>query len=207
VGYAEMLDSGDMGELQPKQHESVTAIARRAQVLKKLVEDLITILAAEMGKLEYLPVNLAELARKLLADLQPSIEQAQITLSTDITPELPFVAGDPAHLHRMMDNLVGNALKFTPAGGSVSVRLLGDELTVRLEVSDTGIGIPPDQLGRIFDRFYQVDGSMIRRYGGVGLGLALVREIVEAHSGQVSVQSTPGEGATFSVTLPTWAGR
>ncbi|MBN1890250.1 MAG: GAF domain-containing protein [Thermoflexales bacterium] len=207
VGYTEMLGSGDMGDLQPKQRESVTVIARRAQVLKKLVEDLITILEAEMGKLEYLPVNLAELTRKLLADLQPSIEPAQVTLSTDIAPDLPLVAGDPAHLHRMVDNLVGNALKFTPAGGSVRVRLLRDELNVRLEVSDTGIGIPPDQLDRIFDRFYQVDGSTIRRYGGVGLGLALVKEIAEAHGGQVSVQSAPGEGTSFWVSLPAWVGR
>ncbi|HHN93215.1 MAG TPA: sensor histidine kinase, partial [Anaerolineae bacterium] len=92
--------------------------------------------------------------------------------------------------------------KFTPAGGNIAVRLWQDNGDVVLEVEDTGIGIPADKLERIFDRFYQVDGSMSRRYGGTGLGLSLVKEIVEAHGGRVIVESTVGRGSTFRVTLP-----
>jgi len=102
----------------------------------------------------------------------------------------------------MLDNLMSNALKFTSANGRVTVRLFSDHDTVTLQVSDTGVGIPNDRLERIFDRFYQVDGSTTRHYGGVGLGLALVKGIVEAHGGQITVASQVGQGTTFTVLLP-----
>jgi signal transduction histidine kinase len=105
-------------------------------------------------------------------------------------------------LKRVLDNLLDNACKFTPAGGCVAVHLRKNEMGIALEVADTGIGIPADQLERVFGRFYQVDGSTTRRYGGAGLGLALVKAIVEAHGGRVTVQSVVGEGSTFRVILP-----
>jgi signal transduction histidine kinase len=123
-------------------------------------------------------------------------------LSVEIASGVPLVSGDMLALRRALDNLVINALKFTSAGGHVIVRLFGGEDAVTLQVSDTGVGIPNDQLERIFERFYQVDGSTTRRYGGVGLGLALVKEIVEAHGGQVSVTSQVGTGTTFALRLP-----
>jgi signal transduction histidine kinase len=102
----------------------------------------------------------------------------------------------------MLDNLLSNAAKFTPTGGSIAVRLFSSEGYVMLEVADNGIGIAADQLTRIFERFYQVDGSTKRRYGGVGLGLSLVKEIAEGHGGRVAVESTVGRGSTFRVILP-----
>ncbi len=101
--------------------------------------------------------------------------------------------------------MLGNALKFTPEGGRIAVSLAHLDSHVVLEVSDTGIGIPPEQLGKIFQRFYQVDGSSKRRFGGVGLGLALVKEIVESHEGTVDVTSAEGEGTTFRIALPACA--
>jgi len=106
------------------------------------------------------------------------------------------------HFSRLLDNLIGNAIKFTPSGGSITVRLKREDGTAILEVSDTGVGIPGDKLDRVFDRFYQVDGSSTRRYGGTGLGLALVKEIAISHGGQVSVESTVGKGSIFRVNLP-----
>jgi signal transduction histidine kinase len=147
-------------------------------------------------------LDLANLMRKLLADFQVAAEQAGLSLTAQIADDLPPVSGDAQHLLRVMDNLLGNALKFTPVGGQISVRLWRDGPQAVLEVADTGIGIPPDQLERVFERFYQVDGSTTRRYGGTGLGLALVKEIVEAHGGQVSVSSQVGQGSTFTVRLP-----
>jgi two-component system sensor histidine kinase/response regulator len=101
-----------------------------------------------------------------------------------------------------MDNLLGNAVKFTSEGGEIAIELSqqGDQLV--LEVSDTGIGIPPDKLARVFERFYQVDGSARRRYGGVGLGLALVKDLVEAYGGTVAVESEVDQGTTFTIRLP-----
>jgi signal transduction histidine kinase len=204
LGYAELMNSGELGELQSNQRGPVSVIARRVRMLSKMVNDLIAILAVEALELREEVVDLADLVRTMLVDFRVAAEEAELSLTAEVAPDLPPVFGDPDQLHRMLDNLLGNALKFTPTGGRLTIRLwrYGDGKAVVLDVTDTGIGIPPDQLGRVFDRFYQIDGSSKRRYGGVGLGLALVKEIVEAHGGQVSVWSVVNEGSTFRVTLP-----
>ena len=142
---------------------------------------------------------LDELAIAAVEDFQDAAKRAGLELETEIAPGLPAVSGTTLHLRRVLDNLINNALKFTPAGGSI---VQSNARHVVLQVRDTGIGIAPDQQKRIFDRFYQVNGSSRRRYGGVGLGLALVKEIVEAHGGAVAVESRENEGSTFTVTLP-----
>ena len=202
-GYAELLNAGEMGELQPALQDAVSVIARRARMLGKMADDLVAILETEKREPKRESLDLANLMRKLLADFQVAAEQAGLSLTAQIADDLPPVSGDAQHLLRVMDNLLGNALKFTPVGGQISVRLWRDGPQAVLEVADTGIGIPRDQLGRVFERFYQVNGSTTRRYGGTGLGLALVKEIVEAHGGQVSVRSEVGQGSTFTVRLPT----
>jgi signal transduction histidine kinase len=201
-GHAEVLESSWLGELQPEQKESISVITRRAQMLGRLVDDIMSILEVERRELKQEPVDLAQLIRTSLADFQPAAQKASLTLSADIAPDLPAVSGDTIALRRALDNLVGNAFKFTPAGGRIAVHLSRSEEAVRLEVADTGIGIPSEHLGRIFERFYQVDGSMTRKYSGVGLGLALVKSIVEAHGGQITVTSQVGVGTTFTILLP-----
>jgi signal transduction histidine kinase len=205
-GYAELLNCGKLGTLQPKQQESVAIIARHTNVLSELVNDIVTFLDVERQMLRE-PVDMVSLVQAALADWQTRIsaEEIELTLTTQVTPDLPLVLGAPVQLKRVLDNLLGNAYKFTPAGGRVAVQLKKNGTGVVLEVTDTGIGIPSDQLEQVFGRFYQVDGGTTRRYGGTGLGLALVKEIVEAHSGQVAVQSAVGEGSTFRVTLPAWS--
>lgn len=201
-GHAEVLEAGWLGELMPKQRESIEVISRRAQMLGKLVDDILRLLEIERRELRKEVVDLRQLVQTSLTDFQAAASQAGLTLRAEVLPEPAMVSGDPVALRRALDNLVGNALKFTPAGGSVSIRLSRSEGVVRLEVADTGIGIPSDQLTRIFERFYQVDGSATRKYGGVGLGLALVKEIVEAHGGQIMVASQVGIGTTFVIVLP-----
>lgn len=201
-GYAELLDDGGLGELQPDQREPVSVIARRTRMLHKMVDDLMIILETEAQAPQRKPLNLADLVRELLADFQIAVQQAGLTLVAELSPNLPKVPGDIESLRRVLDNLLGNALKFTPPGGQITVRLWAEGPAVMLEVADTGIGIPPDQLERIFERFYQVDGSTTRRYGGTGLGLALVKEIIEAHGGKVGVESNEGRGSTFTLTFP-----
>jgi len=199
-GHAELLDSGVLGELQPEQHESVAVITRRMRILTNMMDDFTATMDIEVGQAQRQPVDLAE----WLSDpqIRTAVEQVGLTLTVQIAPDVSLVSGDPVQLRRVVDNLLDNACKFTPAGGHVTVRLRREGGNLVLEVSDTGVGIPNDQLERIFERFYQVDGSMTRRYGGTGLGLALVKEIVDMHGGQVTVQSTPGEGSAFQVTLP-----
>jgi signal transduction histidine kinase len=207
MGYAELLNSGELGELDPDQRGPVAVITRRVRTLSKMVNDLIAILTVEARELSKESVDLAGMIQAMVSDFRAAAAEAEIFLTTEIAAQVPQVSGDPDQLRRVLDNLLGNAMKFTPAGGCITVRLWqngdDDRRDVVLEVTDTGIGIPSDQLERIFERFYQVDGSSKRRYGGVGLGLALVKEIVEAHEGHVVVESVVDEGSTFRVTLPT----
>jgi signal transduction histidine kinase/response regulator of citrate/malate metabolism len=201
-GYAELLDTGELGALSPEQQESVEVMARRARMLSKMLDDLLTILAAETHKLEKEPIDLAKMARLAVTDFQAPAKQAGVTLQANIAPEVPLIYADAIHMRRVLDNLLGNALKFTPSGGLISLTVSLEDRCVILKVADTGIGISPDHLDKIFQRFYQVDGSSKRRYGGVGLGLALVREIVEQHSGTVQVTSAVNQGTTFRISLP-----
>jgi signal transduction histidine kinase len=193
---------GDLGELSPVQQESVEVMTRRTRMLSKMLDDLLTILAAETHKLEKELVDLARMVELAVTDFQAPAKQAGLSLTATIDPDVPRVYADAIHMRRMLDNLLGNALKFTPEGGRISVGMSRQEDEVLLVVSDTGIGISPDNLDKIFQRFYQVDGSSKRRYGGVGLGLALVKEIVESHDGAVSVASEVGQGTTFRISLP-----
>jgi len=201
-GYVEMLDSGGFGPLQPDQKESVAIIARRIRTLKQMLDDMAAILDAEAHIFKHELVDLGQVVAEAFVDFQATAKQAELTAAAEIDPDLPPVSGNLAHLRQVVDQLLSNAAKFTLPGGHVSVRLAQRERNLILAVTDTGIGIPADQLERIFDRFYQVDGSMSRRYKGVGLGLSLVKEIVEAHAGTVGVESTLGEGSTFTVVLP-----
>jgi len=205
-GYAEMLDAGELGEIPPDQRQPVGIIARRARMLSDLVKDITLILEAEVSLPEPEPVPLDELVRNAVEDFQVEIEQAELSLLSESAPDLPPVSGAYTYMRRVLDNLIGNAVKFTPAGGTITVRLRQESEEVALEVSDTGVGIPADKLERIFDRFYQVDGSARRRHGGVGLGLALVKEIVEAYGGRVTVQSEVDGGSTFTAYVPIFTG-
>ncbi|HDQ34874.1 MAG TPA: GAF domain-containing protein, partial [Chloroflexi bacterium] len=201
-GYAEWLELGELGPLQPEQEEPITIIARRMRMLSSLVDDINAILEVETQEPRCEPVHFDELAHALLSDFRAAANRAGLTLEEEIAPELPPIMGDVTHFRRLLDNLLGNALKFTAEGGEISLRLYQQEDWLVLQVTDTGIGIPEDKLARIFDRFYQVDGSMSRRYGGTGLGLALVKGIVNAHQGVIDVKSKLGAGSTFTVKLP-----
>ncbi|NBD35283.1 MAG: GAF domain-containing protein, partial [Chloroflexi bacterium] len=200
-GYAMMLQQGELGELPPMQANAVAIIARRSQMLRELVENMtllwkIDSTAAKGEAPEKAPVDLGELVPTVVEEFQTSARENHVTVALEheagaARDEAPLViAGVPLQIQRMLDNLLGNAMKFTPEGGRITVKLARkDGQRVRLAVCDTGIGIPPEKQEKIFDRFYQVDGSSKRQYGGVGLGLALVKSIVQTHGGRLRVQS------------------
>jgi PAS domain S-box-containing protein len=201
-GYAELLNSGELGDLSPEQQGPIEIITRRARMLGDMVEDITMLLTAEARVLTREPLAIDDLARASVKDFHLTAEKAGLTLKAEIASDALLVDGAPVYLRRLLDNLVGNAIKFTPAGGTITVRVCQEGEWVVLQVADTGIGIPPDEQERIFDRFYQIDGSARRRYRGFGLGLTLVKEIVEAHDGTVGVESEEGEGSVFTVKLP-----
>jgi signal transduction histidine kinase len=202
LGYAEILTSGDLGELRPEQQGPLETILQRALILKDLTENITTLLGNRTREPLTTLVSMTELVDSTLAGFQVIAQKSDLELHGQVTSHVPPVRGDPEQLRKAVDNLIANALKFTPAGGRVMVSLSHASSDVILEIVDTGIGIPDEHLERIFDRFYQVDGTTRRRYGGCGLGLALVKEIVEAHGGSVIVESQPGKGSTFTVRLP-----
>ncbi len=205
-----------MGELElalrsrqtPEQYEAVLSSAlEEVMRLHRIVELLLELARAESGqlRLERTPLDLAALAREAVQDMEPLANERGIQLCYEGV-EHAAVTGDPIRLRQLLLNLLSNALKYTPSGGVVRVRLRHHPPEgLVLEVTDTGIGIPPEELPHIFERFYRVDKSRTRSDGtdGLGLGLSIVRWIVEAHGGSIQVESQPGHGSCFRVLLPT----
>jgi signal transduction histidine kinase len=200
--YAELLLDGSLGPLPDNQRESLQIVSDRTNRIIELVSDILSLQQIERGELQFSSLSLAEAARASLQGAQATARQEGISLVEDFAPDLRHVWGDRTRLEQVFDNLIGNAVKFSPDGGTITVRLSNDGDLVRAAVVDEGIGIRQDQLTKIFDRFYQVDGSSKRRFGGTGLGLAIVKEIVEAHQGTIGVESQLGVGSTFSFTIP-----
>jgi len=170
--------------------------------LARLVGDLLDLRRLEVaGPLERVPVDLAEVVRLVVAELLPRAESRGIGIDVDLPDSAP-VAGVPADLEAVVKNLITNAVKYNRDGGSVDVTLRTQDAARVLRVADTGIGMRRQDLPRVFERFYRVDTARSRETGGTGLGLSIVRHAVERHGGNVQVESSLGEGSTFTVTLP-----
>ena len=183
----------------------LSLIERQVRVLTRLVNDLLDVSRVTSGKvaLERQPVDVVALLDRLVAQLQSTAREQQLHLSMSADPGRPSVLGDAIRLEQVFTNLIGNAIKYTPARGriEVSVRRMSDVLTV--EVSDSGMGITADALPHIFDLFAQADTTIDRAQGGMGIGLTLAQSLVELHGGSVSAASDgPGTGSRFTVTLP-----
>jgi two-component system phosphate regulon sensor histidine kinase PhoR len=170
--------------------------------LTQMVQELLELSRIESGRapLQLVPVPVADVVLPPVERLRPQAERAGLTLTVALPPDLPPLQADAERIQQVVTNLVHNAVKFTPPGGQVSVwaERAGDEVVVR--VHDTGVGIPSDDLPRIFERFYKADRA--RSGGGTGLGLAIARHIVQAHGGRIWVESVEGQGSTFYFSLP-----
>ena len=203
-GYAEMLNDGELGDLSAEQRKPITIITNQAQALQALVADMLAILRAEAQAMQPEPTCLADLIQATVDDFLGLVGQSGLSLETEVQPDTPLVNADPRQMRKVVDNLLANAVKFTPSGGRLAIRAYPHQGGACVRVSDTGIGIPPDQLERVFERFYQVDSSIRRQYEGAGLGLALVHEIVEGHGGWIKAESEgiPGRGSAFTFWLP-----
>jgi signal transduction histidine kinase len=204
IGYSEMMLEGLGGPLTAEQREYLGIIMEKGENLLQLITSILDISKIEAGRVRLVlsDVDVAQLLKDAVATILPLARKKglKVTCEPGVPPKLQ---ADREKLRQCLVNLASNAVKFTPAGGTlaISARLLPDE-RVALDVADTGIGIPDEHLPRVFDVFYQVDGSTTREYGGAGLGLAIVKSFVEAHGGEVVVASRAGQGSTFSVILP-----
>lgn len=205
IGMTELvLDS----PLMPEQEKLLQSSLSAAKSLLTILNDILDLSKLEAGRteLEHVPFALARLTRDICDTMRVTAEMKGLRLLVELDPQLPVaVLGDPARLRQVLINLIGNAIKFTPAG-HVGLRVQTGRVPDVLEflVEDTGIGISPEKLERIFDRFSQADGSTTRTFGGTGLGLTISREIVQLMGGRIHVESTPGKGSTFrfSALLP-----
>jgi two-component system sensor histidine kinase BarA len=212
IAYSELLSEGLTGPLNPEQLQCVQSITEMGRTLLDLITSILDISQLEAGKLRlaFAPVDAAEVVAGAVSSVKPQANRKGLSLDTRF-PELrqPRVLADKGRLQQVLVNLLANAVKFTSQGG-VRIRLsevgpqpeLADAVGYRIAVEDTGVGIPADHFERIFQSFYQVDGSSTREFGGVGLGLAIVKRFTEGHGGKVTVQSVPGEGSCFTVILP-----
>jgi len=218
--YASLLLKGAMGELTPEQRDAIQTIAGRTEEVIGLANAAIAIRQSELKDLEREPVNLAALAQAEIQAARAMSEKrypdVAYEFALEVADDTPPVWGNRQWLSQVFANLLDNAVKFSPNGGKITVairpvsfRFRGspeDDLpqpAVQASVADQGIGIPADQIERIWERFFQVDGTLQRRFGGMGLGLAIVRNIIEAHGGTVWAESTVGVGSTFHFVLPT----
>ncbi|MBD2103149.1 PAS domain S-box protein [Leptolyngbya sp. FACHB-261] len=203
LGWAQLLRRG---RLNPDTTaRALETIERNARAQAQLIDDLLDVSRIIQGqlRLEIQPCNLSSVLETAIETIRPTAEAKQITLSYQRQAEVLLVRGDASRLQQVVWNLLSNAVKFTPQGGWVEVRLGRLASQVQIQVQDTGIGIPSEFLPFVFDRFRQADSATTRNHGGLGLGLAIVRHLVELHGGTVAVDSAgPGQGTTFSVQLP-----
>jgi PAS domain S-box-containing protein len=199
---AQLIEEGCSSEKERAEH--ARAILLSADQMDHLIQDLLDITRIEAGRLRIAvePVELAEVLVEARAMFQRAAAEAKLSIVTELIGSLPRVRADRQRLLQLLSNLIGNAVKFTPPGGRITLRAEALEGEVLLSVSDTGIGIAAEQLPHLFDRFWQAHAS---RRGGAGLGLVIAKGIVEAHGGSIRVQSEPGRGSTFSFTLLTAA--
>lgn len=201
-GYIELLMAGDLGPLSERQREALLVIRRRVDTLQRRTRDLTTLDSLSRKKARSRPTSLLKAVRAALVDLQSRASKAGVRLSRELPDSLPPVMANKEHLIQAFTHLIENAVKFSPDGGTVTVRAWAEDGQSCVAVVDEGIGIEPQHLDHVFERFYQVDGSINRPFGGMGVGLAVVWEIVETYGGSVDVRSAPEAGSTFVVSLP-----
>jgi signal transduction histidine kinase len=205
-GYLDLLDTESLGPVNDDQKKALDVSLRSASRLQSLIDDLILFSQASRGEmaLTLCPIDLNQIVSDVVALIKPKADDHQINLEVNVATDLPFVQADKEKLNWVVSQLLDNAIKFTKPAGKVHLAVLKDVANnslVTVTVSDTGIGIPPERIKEIFEPFHQLDSSATRRYGGTGLGLALVRLIIEAHGSVIDVQSETDKGTTISFPL------
>lgn len=221
IGYSEMLIDGVAGELNAEQQRYLGTIKDKGENLLDLIGSLLDLSRIESGAMELSlsDVSIDRVVDDAVSSVVPQASKKRIELTHLVEGDLPVLKADRDKLRQILINLLGNAVKFTPDSGRVQIRVdrwrgprqdpdptdrFGppDEDFLRAQVIDDGIGIPPEKLEKIFESFYQVDSSITREYGGTGLGLAITKKLVEAHKGEIRVDSQPGQGTRFTILLP-----
>lgn len=204
LGMSEGLEEEVFGSLNNRQVKAIATIARSGKHLLELINDILDLSKIEAGKLELQLTNISvrNLCESSLTFVKLMALNKNIVLSANIPDDIGKIHADDRRMQQVLINLLSNAVKFTPNNGSVILRVRREEQFLVFEVEDTGIGIAPENMGKLFQSFVQIDSSLSRQYSGTGLGLSLVRRLVELHGGNVNVESEVGKGSCFIVTVP-----
>ena len=204
MGYCDIFMEKKIGEMNEQQLKFMTAIQKNSKNLLSQINNLLDLAKLEAGKLSMneKDFDLPKLVSEATVSVEPMASKKNISITTDLDPCAQTVFGDPDRLEQILINLLDNAIKFTDYGGKIKIisRDLGQEVLISVE--DSGIGISLEDQNTIFEKFKQIENSLSRRYPGSGIGLAIVKSLVEAHGGNIKVESTPGKGSVFSVSLP-----
>jgi signal transduction histidine kinase len=201
-GYVELLLGGDMGPLNVRQEQTLEIISEKTAAVSQLVNNIMLLQQLDHRPLQLGLTDLLQVAEEAVAKARPTAKEKGIALELSAPAELPLVLAEPVRIALVFRNLLDNAMKFSPNGGLVQVKIEDDPERIQIAVCDEGIGIARDQLDRIFERFYQIDSSLKRRFEGTGLGLAIAKRIVEAHGGRIWVKSRLGKGSVFLFDIP-----
>jgi signal transduction histidine kinase len=203
-GYIELIIDEGLGPLTKEQVDALVVMRRSEERLEKLIEDLIQFSFVARGDLDVKmeAIDLENVITEVVLLLTQKSENAKVVFKTSFPAKFSIVKADKQKLSWVLSQLLDNAIKFTPQGGMVHFIIQSDDLWVNFIVHDTGIGIAKDRIQEIFEPFHQLDSSATRQYGGTGLGLAMVRQIVEAHGSSVKVRSVEGKGSYFEFSLP-----
>jgi signal transduction histidine kinase len=204
IGFSDVLLERTFGEVNAKQEQYVSIILTSGRHLLSLINDILDLSKIEAGRmeLELAPFDLAFAIENTITLVRDRAARHSLTLSMEVEPELGEFVGDERKFKQILLNLLSNAVKFTPDGGRIGVRAGRVDGVVEITVTDTGIGIAPEDQEAIFEEFRQVGTDYVRKREGTGLGLALTRKFIELHGGKIGVTSEPGKGSTFTVTLP-----
>jgi PAS domain S-box-containing protein len=203
-GFSEIVQDELYGPLNEQQKKTMSTVIRNSERLGRLINSILYLTIQKSGRDTYTihPIDITEIIGNALIDISPQANSKELTIENNTPSDLPLIKGDMDKLTQVFINLFENATKFTPNGGKITVAAFEDSENVHITVSDTGIGISDEVISNLFDKFYQVDASTTRRYGGTGIGLYISKLIVEVHNGEIWAESEEGIGTTFHIMLP-----
>ena len=203
IGYLELMNNEDLGSLNESQFTAVSTMIRSSAQLERLINDLIMYTSMENDnvKLYLQTIDLSLVFSSIIHKTKTIAQKQNVSLQSNIEENASLIEGDQDKIQWVLLQLVDNAIKFSPAGGNIILEARNEGRTVKISVSDEGIGIPENQINKIFDSFYQIDGSSTRKFGGTGMGLSLVKKILSLHNTEIQVNSQEKHGSEFSFLL------
>jgi signal transduction histidine kinase len=204
IGYTKLIDGESVGTVNDKQKKALGTVIRNSERLRHLIESLLYMSKAQYGNVEYTfdRVSISEIIDDAIVDLKLMADNKGLTIEKQVPGDLPLINGDKDKLANMLNSLVDNAIKFTNSGGKITLTASEEDGNLHITVNDTGIGIAKEFRSNLFKKFYQIDSSTTRRYGGTGLGLYISKHIVEVHNGKIWIESEEDVGTTVHVSIP-----